>query len=158
MQSSALQEGTSTCAVRRNKSRLLSLSIYQGQDCHDIVMKRRYILCLPLRNQTVDLLGAKLIFFPPGTETKLRDPYRIRGNNYHNNDESRIRDIYFTQFKNERCQQLFYICSTSLFQLLTCPQVFTVISIAVSVGLPSLWFYWIGDSTEMLISVSDSLH
>jgi hypothetical protein len=129
---SALQEGTSTCAVGRNKSG-------GGEEAIVTVDIPRARLPQHCYEKTVTSLsdtwksncaspGSETNFFPfPGTVTKCRDPCRIPGNNCHNNDERPIRDICFTQFKNARRQKLFYMCSTGLFCVLTCRQVSTVI-------------------------------
>jgi hypothetical protein len=97
--------------------------------------------------------GSETNFFPPpGTVTECRDPCRIPGNNCHNNNECPIRDICFTQFTNVRCQELFYMCSTSSLGFYL-PAGVHCVPITVSIRLVCLWLQWIADSAVASMSV-----
>lgn len=86
------------------------LSISQRRDCHNIVMKRRQLLCLPVWNQAADNLGANLISLPGVPWRNVGTRIQFASNNYHNNDERHISDICFIPFKDERCQALWLAC------------------------------------------------
>lgn len=73
-----------------------------------------------------------------GTVTKLRDPYPILCNNDHNNDLSVTSETFaLTQFKNEGCQTLFYVCCISVFLYFTCRCALQVTILGIFLVFPS---------------------
>jgi len=115
----------------------LSLPICQGRACHNIVMKRRTLLCLRVTIQSADRLGAKLIFHhgyrneTSGSVSNSLQQWPQQWSQRH------IRDIYFTQFKNEGCQTLFYVCCISVFLYFTCRCALQVTILGIFLVFPS---------------------